>query len=349
MIRIIDAVNPDGSIALADVVLTTLGDVAAVEGSVATFLGGAVISLDSAAPIADRGEARDDLVENAGTVRARFVVDDGVVVAADFDSLLMFSAYAHFERATLHLGGLGATLPASPVPVYFNPTLQNGPQLTFPKSDNAAFFAMTDAFVLLPMRILQEIPFAMNTGVVAHEVSHRVFYYVGWNGGLFAAIAAHQYDAGAQQSFNRVKATDEGVADFFAAAITADPAFLAKSTPGSISDARDLSVTRVLDPRFIAGLEPQQDGQYDPYGPGAVVAAALWRLAQDHGVDTVEAAVIDGLRALSSQLVQSFTYQFGDLEREVARALPAADCAAACALFAERYLPVAGAFTGVCP
>ena len=287
---------------------------------------------------------------------ASYIVDDGVVISSDFDSLLMLTAYTHFEEAMLHFRSIGVSLPADPPPIDYKPTVNGGVAFGFPSTDNAAFFSLTDSFVLLPMSVFQDIPFAMNTGVIAHESSHRVFYYQALGGQMFSAIYAHQSDPSAQNNFNRAKSTDEGLADFFAASMTGDPLFIAKSmTPyspslyASIWQDRDLTRAWTLDSAWLNGDQPVVQGTYNPYPPGTVLASSLWSIAQSAGFQATEQAVAIAELALSPQLLGALTYDYGDIECEILRQLPAAARANACTVFKTRYAVIASRFAGVCP
>ena len=58
----------------------------------------------------------------------------------------------------------------------------NIPVLT---SDNAAFFSLSDSFIILRSQQLQGIPLFLNSGVIAHEFSHRVFHHNVYGRGAF--------------------------------------------------------------------------------------------------------------------------------------------------------------------
>ncbi len=349
VVRVVDIIYPDGRFGFTDVTLTTLTDLDAASGDVAQIFGNVTLDLDLSQPIADAGGSRSRFVAESHAVTLHYVVADGVAIASDLDSLMMLTSYWHFEQAVAHLRALGAPLPLPPVPVYYQPKVKNADELNFPAADNAAFFVPADGFVLLPSRALTDVPLPMNTGVVMHEMAHRLFYYTAWQGQLFAALAAHASDAQAGAHFNRAKATDEGVADFFAAALSHDPAFLGKSTPVDVAQARNLTELRTLDPAWVGGAEPQIEGSYNPYAAGAVVAAALWKLVDIASLGTVEQAVLQAEAELGAVLADSFTYQFGDLERRVLGALPAALQPAACDALALRYASVWSRFASVCP
>ncbi len=353
LVRVVDNTGPNGALELHDAEVSTLESVARVRGRVAHTHGGATLVVTTQIP-KDGGAGRDELVRGAGAVYAEWVMDGDVVVPANFDSLAMLSAYAHLERAALHFQAQGVASANSQVPVYYSPRLDDEEALGFPETDNAAYFADIDALLLLPMVVLQEIPFSMNPGVLVHEYAHRVWYYEAWGGALFTTLEQFIQAPGSLNAWNRLRATDEGVADFFAAAVTGDPGFLAHSIPperrGTLSDPRDLSVVRVLDPAWVAGLEPTGAlGSYNPYAAGAVVASTLWGLATLAGVDAVEQAVLAAQRALSPVLLASFSYDFGGLEADVISRLPAALSPALCDRARLSYAAAWTPFAGVCP
>lgn len=349
-VRIIDVVEPDGTLGLKDVTLLTIEDLEAVSGSPATIFGDAAVALPSGGRPADGGSSRAALVSHPRRVHATWVMDGDVAVASDYDSLLMFTAYAHFEAAALFYTGVGFIATDAEVPVYYEPEVVGGDTIGLPDTDNAAFFADADAFILLPMSILQDVPLGMNPGVIAHEYAHRVWYYSFWSGELFAALEEFQNDGIAGLAWNRIRATDEGVADFYGAAITGDPDFLSQSAPPAIAEPRRLTEVRVLDPAWLGGLEPVDDeDSYRVYVPGSVVASSLWRVAEAVGTRTVAVAVLAAQRSLAPAVRRTFRYEYGQLEAEVIANLPAADRAAACARFQESYAAAWGQFTAVCP
>ncbi len=353
-VRIVDAVDASGRLSLKDVVLATLEDLETVRGDVAELVGGATLSSSpDFLVLRDRGASRGAVVRNPGPVAARWIMDGDVAVPSDFDSLVMVSAYAHLEKAALFFSAIGVTEAAQQVPVYYSPSLPDAKTLGLPETDNAAYFPDADGFILLSMEILQEIPFGTNPGVVAHEYAHRVWYYGIWDGEMFAAINEHQQDGWDLQeaaAWNRLRATDEGIADFFAAAVTGDPGFLAESVPPSLSDPRDLARMRIMDAAWLAGSLPLDSrGQLNVYAPGSVVASTLWSIAQVAGVDVVARAVVEAQRALAPSLRASLRYQYGELEAYVIGRLPAASIASACDRAQQSYAAIWSSFSAVCP
>jgi len=349
-VRIVDQVKDDGSYSTRDVELTTLRDLDTVSGDIARMWGGATVHADPGLSPADAGASRDAYVDDAAEVRVSWIADGDVAVPTDFDSLTMLTAYAHLEVVTRHFADLGVAVADDTIPVYYNPAVAKADEVPFPENDNAAYFPEADAFLLLPPRVLQDIPLAMNPGVVGHEYSHRVLYYQLWGGEMFASVEEHREQPGSLNAWNRLRATDEGVADFFGAAITGDPDFLGASTPAEISEPRDLSTTRVLESEWVSGIQPKDDDdEYARYITGSVVAAALWRLGEIAGLEVTERALVQAQTDLRVQVREQFEYGFGDLEAAVIANLPSENQADACAALRPRYLPVWSAFALACP
>jgi hypothetical protein len=348
-VRIIDRVEQGGALSFRDVKLKTLDDVSEVRGDIGQLWGHASVRLSLATIARDRGAARADYISNPTAVHARWITDGDVVVPTDFDSLVMLTAYAHFEAAALHFANVGASSASDRIPIYYLPEIDKEDDFNFPESDNAAYFPEADGFLLLPMDVFQEIPFAMNPGVVGHEFSHRVFYYEMWGGEMFASLEEYRMLPGSRVAWNRVRATDEGVADFFGAAITGDAAFLAHSVPEAVSAPRDLNEVRSLKEDWVAGIQPEDDhGNYAVYLPGAVIASALWRASHIAGIEPTELALLAALRDLRSQVRDDFQYEFGDLEAAMLGHLPEDDRAAVCIELQQSYAVVWSAFAGTC-
>ncbi|MEL7304348.1 MAG: hypothetical protein AAGJ56_00850, partial [Myxococcota bacterium] len=297
----------------------------------------------------DGGGDRDRLVEGAREARARIRKDGEVAVAQDLDSLALLTGYVLFARAAEHYESIGVVMPDEPVALHYNPEFINGALLGLPSSDNAAYLPEIDAFAVLPTVALEGIPLAMNPGVVIHEFAHRVFYYVAFDRELFAALERRTGTPGLGQAFNRVRAVEEGVADFFAASFTGDPRFLAASVPGTgIGEERDLEPLRDFPVAWLDGSEPTRNGSFDPYGVGVLFASTLWAMAEEFGHDSIRDALLLGLRALPPQLA-TFDFQIGDLMGLVIDALQSNQRDAACDIVFERYQAAFPRVANRCP
>jgi hypothetical protein len=354
-VRIVERVDPDGTFYTRDVELPTLASITEVRGDVLELRGGSTLHIAAAAPV-DGGAGRARLIQDDATPSVSWIDAGGVAVATDYDGLAMLSAYAHFERAALFFQSAGVASAAAAVPVYYHPKIPSAEEYGLPRTDNAAFFHNADAFLILPMSFLEDIPFAMNPGVLAHEYSHRVFYYTAWDGRMFQLLTrALTVDANATAEWNLIRAADEGVADFFGALLADDPRFLSHSVFPELADPRDLSVLRGVAAAWAGGVQPQTSGVYDPYALGAVLASTLWAFKDIAGANATAAAVIAAERALASALTSSVAtsgslgYALGALEAEVIAALPGSERGALCDRAALAYAAVWANFAAVCP
>src|SRR5690606_22323847 len=113
--------------------------------------------------------------------RTRWSTVDGTAVAHDFDTLALFTAYVHTERAMRFFERAGLRGPAiDRLDVLYLPELRDADRVGMSSSDNAYYFLPLDTVLLLPPRELQDLPLAMNAGVIAHELTHRVVHELLW-------------------------------------------------------------------------------------------------------------------------------------------------------------------------
>jgi hypothetical protein len=360
LVRIVDRVDADGTFSTRDVELVTLESVTEVRGGAAALRGGATLDVLAAPPI-DRGVGRAELFRDDVTPQVEWIADGDVAVATSYDGLAMLSAYAHFERAVLFFQELGIAIASDPVPVYYHPTIDDGARFGIPSTDNAAFFPNADAVFLLPMVVLDDIPFPVNGGVLAHEYAHRVFYYEAWGARMFEILSS-ALDASAPDpneaatSWNLIRATDEGFADLYGALIFDDPRFISHSVFPELAEPRDMSVLRSIDPSWTSGVAPTaHNGAYDPYAVGAVLASTFWAIKDLAGAGPLAAAVVAAQRAQAAALAQRFQtsrrldYSVGELEARVIAGLPAAVRSDACDRARLSYSAAWSSFSGVCP
>lgn len=324
-----------GRYALRDVPAGTLQSLTPLAGGSSRVLVDARITFEDRFP-RDRGVDRARLVAGAREAHPHTTLDGDVAVARDLDSLGLLTGFAHVDRAVARFESIGVSFPAE-VQVYYDPEFTDAFSLGLPTSDNAAYSPELDAFVLLPTEILEGIPLAMNPGVLIHELSHRLFYYRAFDARLFETLSRVNGQVGVRATFNRIRAVDEGVADFFAASFMNDPRYLDASVTGtSIGEERDLIPVRRFPNAWLSGLEPLNGDAYDPYGVGVLFASTLWAIAEDYGHEDTRTALLAALDAVAPALVNDFEFEFGDLMREVVAALPS-DAASACDHVFERY------------
>lgn len=345
--RVVDQVTPSGDFTTRDVELPTLTFPQEVRGEAVEMVGRAQIRTANLVP-SDGARSRKSVMLHPQPVSARWVMQGDVAIPRDYDTLNLLSAYAHYEQAVLFFQELGVTCAFEPAPVYYHPSVDD-PFGVLPHTDNAAYFANVDGFLLLPMYVLQEIPFSMNPGVLAHEYAHRVFYFEAWGGQMFDTLLRNVTDDAGLQVWNLLRALDEGIADYFGAMLAGDPNFIAHSVFDQISDERALDVSRAVHSYWLSGALPSFNGVYDPYTVGAVVSSTLWGFGQISGEKAVAHAIITAQRQLAIALVESFEYRIGEFEARVIAALPAEDRPALCARALESYQKAWVSFVSVCP
>lgn len=296
-----------------EISLGTVRNIVSLEGPAATITGGARIIIDFSDQLisSSGGNLSDEqigavFVKNRGLPpRASYVEKQGVLWPADFHTWNLVSTYFHFEKSFeyFQLAGVpGEELAGSQV--YYTPYFafyasQTGSELV--QRDNAFFFSPIKAFALLPFEQLQQIPLAMNYGVIAHEFSHRVFSKRVYEGRAFPQpIVAW----GTSPAVNILKSLDEGLADFHAYGATChgnfgcDPRWLEDSLPAAEADRRDISapnrcMTASLRDSLIGMDNAVFLGQGLEYAVGTLVAAALYRTGKaTDAMDQVAKSVI---------------------------------------------------------
>jgi hypothetical protein len=306
-----DASSNGGEYKLVIGRVSTLHNLRTMEGDAAKILGGADIRVDFDELAREKPTTAEDLARIT-TKTAGKPVDfasfevDGVIHPEDFHSLNIATIYYNFEKAHLFFADLNAALYG--LPVQYFPSFAEGPANNLKTmTDNAFWDSTTRQFAILPFADIKELPLGMNVGVVAHEYTHAVYsnrFYHSEDG-----IPALQLKAWAEpQKFaaamNLNRSFNEGLADYFGALVSGDPAFLRKSIS-------QITVERRLDPpeprcytaELRKNLETLDNDRYDPYPVGSVLAAALWSASSGSG-DRQKAfaqSVVDGMTEMGTR------------------------------------------------
>lgn len=358
----------------------TLEDISSLRGAAATPIGGAVLLLDPwrLGDVDSVAEFRARVVRDpGGPVEAQFVERDGVLWPVDFHSLALATAYRNFEVARRYAlaRGMPPDGPLDRIPFYYAPVFRwrlSPDEAPTPITDNAAFFGSLGAFLFLPFDEFQDIPLAMNCGVIAHEYAHAVFAATVF-GSDFSQALVQRWTPGAS-GLRLLGAVEEGFADAWGAGVCGDPRYASRSFPESLGDDRRLDgfvpAKHCYAPAaFAADLEYGRtcdDGGDRFWGErqyrvGTVLAAALWRAGQEPGTDfdRVMDAVFASYRgAGEAGLARAIEADdtgaaFGDLAVP-ARALVAGapdepTRRALCRVLAERLAVVIGGCEGIPP
>lgn len=322
--------------------------------SVADGRGGTAELIKEAKLTQDPNEEVDLLaIEFTGgePVKILFYEDGDVVVPADYDSLVLLSFYSHLEDAVDYFRQtLGIPVDT---PGFLPITTEVAPELGFLEdlvlSDNAAYLPTEHVFFVLPAFFFEDyIPLGANDGVVTHEAGHALFHLVlnGTN-----RLPQEYADEWSEVTLRYMSSMNEGLADVFAVMRIQDPNFIEPSIPG-IEEERDASMHRVYTAEIRDNITQQLEG-FSPYDLGAVLASAMWRIADDpvNGVGPDRAAQI-AVNALEAMKVDA-TYQAGNvtiatyLNLVVAAATPGEE-PFVCTVLQDQFALITGELTA-CP
>lgn len=269
--------------------ITTLTNLRTMEGDAAQILGGAKVVVDYDELLEKQPQTLEE-TQRISEKKAGRPVDfayftvDGVIHPEDFHSLNIATTYYNFEKSHLYFVGLGAALYHLPV-LYF-PEMKEGRSSheLVELRDNAIWDPIARRFAVLPFDDIRELPMGMNLGIIAHEYSHAVFSNKVFPQSGVPWIYEEFFRDSSKWSrpMNLSRSLNEGLADFFGAMISGDPAFTGKSL-AVVNDERrlDPETPRCLTREVEDGYRLVPHSQYDPYPLGSVLAASLWETVQD--------------------------------------------------------------------
>lgn len=300
-----------GQLGLVTRELETVDDLTALRGAAARLYGGARLAFDEqqlfdaleraeaqGKPFGSAELARLVVRDEGEPVKAGWIEQDGVAYPEDYDSLAMFTAYYHVELAWLALRRVEPDLIAmDPLQVFFEPVYtsqSSASPLDIPFLDNALYFPPAASMLLLASQDLEAVPLPMNPGAVLHEYGHAVFDRIVYGGRYFTFLL----NTTRFEPLNLLRAYDEGTADFFAAALSGDPAFVGRSIP-ALAGERDVSMVQLFTPEME---DRASQGGYDPYPLGSVWASALWAISLELGRAATLDLVLRCLPQLATRL-----------------------------------------------
>lgn len=317
--------NQAGAFSTTLVELKTLTQFTALKGSVAEFMGGNRVVLDSTDPLQNLNggllnmtdeQRYEVLVKDKGSdVRGNFIEQAGVFWPSDFHTWNMVSAYYNFEKtyeyfAQVYDGQAPTELQKLRVMYWADVHVESSE----PMVDNASYFSFIKSFVIAPFKKEPLVPLPMNIGVIGHEVAHRAFNYrVLKNAGIHPALGSWN-----GQPFNLLKSLDEGLADFHGFGVTCReaagcrPSYLAVSLSDKAAvESRNVSRTNAcMDADLRNAFNNFSPGQWvssdNMYRVGTVFAAALYqagnRASGPSGVTQLQKNVIASYGDLSKLL-----------------------------------------------
>ena len=265
-------------------------------------------------------------------------------VANTFESLLMLTAYYAFEdirqkaktyfkidsKAFSDFMALGV------YPLWLNSKSYPKPLMT---NDNAMYSSLLDTIFILGVGDQSGLPFALNIGVYAHEYFHRIFHKQVWQNSnynlwpFFKLSILKEYETTKERQSNFwLSATDEGLADLFAVAYSANPEFMTVSLTGK--NEQILKEHRSLVNEFarIATYENLNEGSLDKkwlkycdknyYCLGTVIAKTFYMAAQND-ISILRNEILPlipyGLEAISRNFSQKRLYNLPILLNAIVR------------------------------
>ena len=240
------------------VTLTTPTDICTMQGTVANIYAGAKFVIDYTDPALQQATTTAELIKTirkapGSPVRVGFTDSGGALVPADTDSLTVTTAYYNFERAFAFFNRIGVVNPSTfgtPF-VYYNADLEMAGKKS---NDNLLFMSLVQSF--LPIDQLNQVPLAVNIGVIGHEYSHAIFNFRVHGQQPIPTIPTQwASQVATTPGANLLAALDEGQADVFGTGVTCsddftncNPVFIGDSLPSSLSEARRLRRHRGLLP-----------------------------------------------------------------------------------------------------
>ena len=203
-----------------DVTFSTLTNLDNVEGEVTSVLGDAALNADAGIDEFISPNAQDSIyLEKGKRVRLDYLLKDGVVYPKNFDSMAMLAMYYNYEKTVLFWQeNLNLDLSAfGLLRMFYAPRVKRqveGISVEGSIKINAAFLPGPRDFFFFKTSPVENLPINMNFGVMAHEFSHAIFDY------QFAEMDATVYETDFEQSQTRLRAVNEGVADYFSYMVT---------------------------------------------------------------------------------------------------------------------------------
>lgn len=314
----------------------TIDSVAKCKGSTTELIKEPVVRITDDGDVSFEGGAAPSIL---------FTESEGTVIPEDWDSLTLLSYYHHLERAVTYFRdtlGFTETDAMVPLPSYYR--LEFGiDQNVVGATDNAAYAPTAHSFLLFDSFFFQELPLAMNDGVVTHELAHALFHRVMNGDERFPIEYRELWGPGPVAHLGSLH---EGQADVFAGMMLDDPNFFRFSLPTDLVD-RDMSVERTLSEGQLFNLD---QGGAEVHEIGAVIASAIWAFSETAGRQRTAELTLQAEQDMVSELNGSF--QIGDFLDAFATAGTPAETTAACSLFCDRFLVMKDripACTATCP
>lgn len=277
----------------------TLHDVGALRGEAVRPIGSAEIRLEPwrFMQVTTEAQFRAAALEDPGSdVEAQFIESGGVLYPSDFHSLSLATAYYHFETARTYALARGMSRDSlREVPFYYFPKVTDDPSRGW-WADNAGWSPVLRSFLVYPFDEFQDIPLAVNQGVIAHEYGHGIFN-AEVHGGSWLPSYAERWGpltAGAIM----MNSIEEGFADAWALGVSGDLGYVERSLGPVEALARDPTFdpkrhcysqasfeAEIAEKRKLSLSEREAHWSGRKYRIGTMWASALVRAGEQPGTD----------------------------------------------------------------
>lgn len=378
-VEVLDYDTSTGHWRLATSTLETVTDLNILTGKNFDIVGNQVVIANGATnldPDVSEEEARDAMYDRRGDAvqfSYDWVTDNSgkqIAVANDYESLAMVTVFHHYEKVWSFYENTvkdksGATDRATLVGFYGTLAGSIGIPIPISTADNAAYVPLADSWVVLRNALLDGIPLPLNSGVIAHEFSHRVFHHNVYEGPAYEnwfqeVVKSSTMSEDAKRTFILLKALDEGCADINGVGFIGRADFIADSLKGALGEST--SVQRDLEGEFAdwatyttlkdsgwdykgndVCVQPStdySDTEWNFYCLGTVWARTLWD-ASGRDIEVLRESMLPALnRALpevGKRLGEQWLFDFDIVLQALAEEVPADLHTPLCDAYREKF------------
>lgn len=299
---------------------------------------------------------------------------EGVYKANSFESLILVSAYYAFEdirqKAQQYFNISSKAFNHLNIGFYPSLLTSKSSFSAYLTEDNAIYMPNLDSVFLLVAGELKGLPLNINVGAYAHEYFHRIFHKEVWESTNWQAfkkdIKQENYSDSELRSKMLLSSTDEGLADLFAVAYSANPDFLFLSLTNDSKKLKYNKELRNLDGEFanIANYEklymsmmPKPwnnicknshnfiNPNFNHYCLGVLIAKTFY-LAADSNIDSLRNDIMPlihyGLKAIALRLKNNQHYNLYVLLEAVAANAPSEIKSNLCKAYDKKFHSLMG-------
>lgn len=253
--------------------------------------------------VGDKISAESDSgISDGENININYNVENNVIVPKDYKSMAALSILYLFDQAVefyenniaLDLSDLG-TIKIHYAPVIsFSDSSISGEFTAF---GNAAFVFSDNSFMVFKSGKGEEIPLAINQGVITHEFTHYII----------SKYVSEEEDYTKFMNFN---ALHEGLSDFFAVLHTGETNYITPSLPDE-SEKRGLPVDWIYEEVEMKANELGAS-DFPAYVIGSVIASALFEAQQTINSTGYEIGqlIIGSLSLLGKSLAANDSYDY---------------------------------------